>query len=555
MKNTIKYTFLSALFLGFAACDVDNTLPEIKAEAEVENNIALSAGSVDFSNYIAVGGSFTAGYSDGALFKIGQQHSFPNILASKFAMVGGGDFNQPLMEDNIGGMIHPVTGDVVLDPRYYFDTSTGLPTGLDKTPTTIAGYPATNAASFSNYGIPGVKSFHFLAPGYGNPAGLQAEPATANPYFVRMSPAQSTLLAEIASKQPTFFTLSEIGGNDVLDYAVAGGAAGEITPQSVFEQVFGAIINTLAPTSDAKGVVANLPYITTLPHFTTVPYAPLDPTADTEAAAALAAQIPTLNLVYGALNQIFTNPQINQPNRVIQFSATSANPVVIKDENLADLSGTITAILGDPQNTAFIGFIQTLGLPAESAPLVAQLLGQQYGQARQATANDLLVLPSSGIIGTVNKAAAADLITQSGGLLPASLAGQFSAEGVTLPLENKWVLTPEEQAEIKTATDGYNTTIKAMAEAKGLAFVDLKALLEKASTASLEFDNYNMNASLVTGGLVSLDGIHLTARGYALMANQMLLAIDKTYGSNFKDAKDGLAKAVDYPTNYSPMLQ
>ncbi|MDE1205350.1 G-D-S-L family lipolytic protein [Tenacibaculum larymnensis] len=555
MKNTIKYTFLSALFLGFAACDVDNTLPEIKAEAEVENNIALSAGSVDFSKYIAVGGSFTAGYTDGALFRAGQGNSFPNILASKFAMVGGGDFNQPLMEDNIGGMIHPVTGDVVLDPRYYFDTSTGLPTGLDKTPTTIAGYPATNAASFSNYGIPGVKSFHFLAPGYGNPAGLQAEPATANPYFVRMSPTQSTLLAEIASKQPTFFTLSEIGGNDVLDYAVAGGAAGEITPQSVFEQVFGAIINTLAPTSDAKGVVANLPYITTLPHFTTVPYAPLDPTADTEAAAALAAQIPTLNLVYGALNQIFTNPQINQPNRVIQFSATSANPVVIKDENLADLSGTITAILGDPQNTAFIGFIQTLGLPAESAPLVAQLLGQQYGQARQATANDLLVLPSSGIIGTVNKAAAADLITKSGGLLPASLAGQFSAEGVTLPLENKWVLTPEEQAEIKTATDGYNATIKAMAEAKGLAFVDLKALLEKASTASLEFDNYNMNASLVTGGLVSLDGIHLTARGYALMANQMLLAIDKTYGSNFKDAKDGLAKAVDYPTNYSPMLQ
>ncbi|WP_342454926.1 hypothetical protein [Tenacibaculum sp. L6] len=162
MKNTIKYTFLSALFLGFAACDVDNTLPEIKEEAEAENNIALSAGSVDFSSYIAVGGSFTAGYTDGALFKIGQQNSFPNILASKFAMVGGGDFNQPLMEDNIGGMIHPVTGEVVLDPRYYFDTSTGLPTGLDKTPTTIAGYPATNAASFSNYGIPGVKSFPFI---------------------------------------------------------------------------------------------------------------------------------------------------------------------------------------------------------------------------------------------------------------------------------------------------------------------------------------------------------------------------------------------------------
>ncbi|WP_435254007.1 G-D-S-L family lipolytic protein [Tenacibaculum sp. A30] len=546
MKNTIKYTFLSALFLGFAACDVDNTLPEIKEEAEAENNIALSAGSVDFSSYIAVGGSFTAGYTDGALFKIGQQNSFPNILASKFAMVGGGDFNQPLMEDNIGGMIHPVTGDVVLDPRYYFDATTGLPTGLDKTPTTIAGYPATNAASFSNYGIPGVKSFHFLAPGYGSPAGLQVEPATANPYFVRMSPTQSTLLAEIASKQPTFFTLSEMGGNDVLDYAVAGGAAGEITPQAVFEQVFGAIINTLAPTSDAKGVVANLPYITTLPHFTTVPYAPLDPSNEE-----FAAQIDLLNNVYGAINQVYA--AAGEPERSIVFSKTAASPVVIEDENATDLEQYI--IGGLQASPSFVPFVQSLGLPEAAAPLVAQLLGKQYGKARSATENDLLVLPSSGIIGTVNTAAAADLIAQSGGLLPASLAGQFSAEGITLPLSDKWVLTPEEQAEIKTATDGYNTTIKAMAEAKGLAFVDLKALLEKASTTGLEFGDYNLNTSLATGGLVSLDGIHLTARGYALMANQMLLAIDEAYGSNFEVAKDGLAKAVDYPTNYSPFLQ
>ena len=35
----------------------------------------------------------------------------------------------------------------------------------------------------------------------------------------------------------------------------------------------------------------------------------------------------------------------------------------------------------------------------------------------------------------------------------------------------------------------------------------------------------------------------------------MLEAIDKAYGSNFAKAKDGLAKADDYPTNYSPALQ
>ena len=63
-----------------------------------------------------------------------------------------------------------------------------------------------------------------------------------------------------------------------------------------------------------------------------------------------------------------------------------------------------------------------------------------------------------------------------------------------------------------------------------------------------------MNTSLVFGGLISLDGVHLTARGYALMANKILAAMDAEFGSNFTMATGGLAKAKDYVTNFSPML-
>jgi hypothetical protein len=38
------------------------------------------------------------------------------------------------------------------------------------------------------------------------------------------------------------------------------------------------------------------------------------------------------------------------------------------------------------------------------------------------------------------------------------------------------------------------------------------------------------------------------------MANSFLKAIDEHYGSNFV-ASGNLAKAGDYPTNYSPLLQ
>ncbi|MFL0062588.1 G-D-S-L family lipolytic protein [Tenacibaculum maritimum] len=473
-----KYSWLAILFTGLVSCDINNDLDPILDNTPAPPRVVLTAGSADFSNYIAVGASFSAGFTDGALFKAGQKNSFPNIMSSKFAMANGEAFTQPLMNDNTGGMSS--SGQVVLNPRFYFN---------GKVPTLL-------------------------------------------------------------NKLPTFFSLSEIGGNDLLDYAIAGGIdPTAITPKATFDTTFNAIVNTLTQVPNAKGVVANLPYVTSFPYFTTVPHAPLDPTN-----LEFASQIPTLNIVYGALNQIYADPAINQPNRIVQFSTKKASPVVIKDKNLADLSATISSVLGNPNNTAFIGFIQSLGLPAQAAPLVAQLLGQQYGQARPATSEDLLVLPSSSIIGTVNKDATEALMNVNP-LITEALANQFSTEGITLPLADKWVLTKEEAEIVKQATDNYNETIKNVSEAKELAFVDFNALLKQAATNGIAFDNYILTTEFVLGGLISLDGVHLTARGYALMANKMLEAIDNQYGSNFKEATNGLAKADDYPINYSPTLK
>jgi hypothetical protein len=112
------------------------------------------------------------------------------------------------------------------------------------------------------------------------------------------------------------------------------------------------------------------------------------------------------------------------------------------------------------------------------------------------------------------------------------------------------VVTKNELESIQTATAAYNATISQVASANAnLALIDLNAILNEASTG-IPFDQYNLTTALVTGGLVSLDGIHLTSRGYALMANKMLEAIDAKFGSNFTEATDGLAKADDYPINY-----
>jgi lysophospholipase L1-like esterase len=551
MKN---YKYIAGVLLAALAlysCDVNNTLPEIEEEAVAQ--VALETGDLNFSKYVAIGASFTAGFSDGALFLSAQENSFPNILASKFALAGGGEFNQPLMGDNIGGFVF--NNNVAQPPRLFFNGAG--PVRLSATPTTNLVARATGT-SFNNFGIPGAKSFHLVAPGYGNPAGIL--PGTANPYFARMASSQTTtVLVDALAQQPTFFTLSEVGGNDVLSFATSGGAgtdqtgnldpttygSNDITDPNVFANVFSNMITALTA-NGAKGVVATVPNVDLLPFFTAVPYNALDPTTN----LTLKAQVPLLNQVYGALNQVYT--AIGQTNRIVTFTDDGANPVVIVDENLPNLATTISGALAN--SPTFSGFVQSFGLPEQAVPLVANLFGNTYGQARAATADDLLVLPSSSIIGTVNTTNLQTLVSQG---FSQQLAGQFSAEGVTLPLADQWVLTPEEQNSLKVATDSYNTTITSIVNSNpNLALVDLNALLIEASgILGLSFDDFSLTTSLVTGGLISLDGIHLTSRGYALMANKILEAMDNKFGSNFTEATNGLAKAVDFPTNYSPALR
>lgn len=509
-----KYIFLLLVFLITTACSEEDGAVETPTTPPP----ALDVNGLDFSKFVSLGASFTAGYSDGALFKAGQENSYPSILATQFAKANGGDFKQPLMNDNTGVLLLGTTP--ITQFRFVFNgktpqrlndllTDKGAPIPTPTTPV----IPALTGG-FNNMGVPGAKSFHLIAPGYGDPANITT--GKANPYYARFaSSATSTVLADAAAQQATFFTLSEIGGNDVLSYAISGGVGedrtgdsnpanygpNDITDPALFTNAITAIVNTLA-TNNAKGVIATVPYITSLPHFTTVPYNPIP--LDEATATAVNQAYAQYNTALAQLAATSAITSAEKEKRTINFKAGD-NAVVILDEDLTDLTG----------------------------------INPQLVNMRQATANDLFVLPSSSFIGT-----------------KADPNNPLSINGVAIPLADKWVLTPEEQLAIKTATDAYNQTIKNITDNNNyIALVDLNAILQQASTTGIVFDNYTLNTKLVTGGLVSLDGIHLTARGYALMANKFLEAIDAKFGSNFV-ASQTVAKAgnfsVAYPVNLQP---
>ena len=543
MKN-IKYVLLLFVLIGFTACnEPEDVLEDNNIDTTTEVLPELTAGTADFSTFVSIGNSLTAGYTDNALFIAAQENSFPNTLAQKFALINGGDFIQPLMNDNFGGLA--LGGTRIAQPRLVFGGAGPVPLESLIGPVTVTTDLAVNnpTGPFNNMGVPGAASFHLIAPGYGNIGNL---PSAANPYFVRMTGGtpNATIMEMAVAQAPSFVSLW-IGNNDVLGYATGGGANGAPTGQGTFDYALSTIMTSLGGT---QGVMANIPYVTTIPYFTTVPHNPLDPSNP-----AFGPLIPTLNGIFGQINQVFAFLESygipNATERQIVFSETSASALVIHDESLMNLSAQISGVLN--ASPTFPAFVQSFGLPAEAAPLVANLLGLVYGQARQANDGDLLVLPSSSIIGKINEGFAAFLGSQG---LPPTLAAQFSAEGVSLPLEDKWVVIPSEQDEIKTAIDGFNSSIQAAASNAGFAFVDANALMQQLDAGGFTDGDFTSTSNLVMGGAFSLDGVHPTARGYALIANQFMKAIDATYGSNF-EASGNLVDIGDYPTNYSPALQ
>ncbi|WP_400076148.1 G-D-S-L family lipolytic protein [Winogradskyella sp. R77965] len=520
--KTIKYIFLSAVLLGFTACSDD----EYDYTPEPEPLPELTLGSANLTNYVAIGASFSAGYSDGALFTATQQNSFPKILSEQF---GSTSFSQPLMNDNTGGLL--VGGTPVAAYRLIFNGAG--PQRLNEFFADL-GAPAppitTDAVNnlggtFNNMGVPGAKSFHIPLNGY---AGL-------NPYYGRMaSSAGASILEDAVAQNPTFFTLSEIGGNDVLSYATSGGigvdqtgnfdpstyGGNDITDPNVFAASFSAQVDALTA-NGAQGVLANVPYITSLPFFTTVPNNALVVDAGTAA---------NLTGFFQAVAGIFTGGLIQQGVPPAQAQALAAQYAITFNEGpnrfLIDVPVTPTNPLGFRQMTEDELLLLTINQTA---------LAQGYGSV-VLTPDVLQVLG----------------LLQAGGTPTPEQAGLVL--GAVSGIDDADALDSSELLSIKNATDAYNTTIAGIADAKGLGIVDFRSVLEQASTTGISDGDFTLTTSLVTGGLVSLDGIHLTSRGYAMMANKFLEAIDATYGSNFI-AAGVKANTGDYPTNYSPTLQ
>ena len=507
MKNTIKF-MIGLLAIGLVSCE-----PEF--ENAVTDEGFYDAGDADFSNYVSLGNSLTAGYADGALYRSGQEDSYPNIMAEQFGFVGGGDFTQPLTSDNLGGLL--LGGQQILGNRLVLsadENGNPFPTPLDGTPTTDV--TTSEAGPFNNMGVPGAKSYHLVTPGYGSVAGVAN--GTANPWYARFATSESTtVLADAASLNPTFFSLW-IGNNDILGYATSGGSGvdqtgnldpstyggNDITDPNVFAAAYSAQVDALVA-GGAKGVLLNIPDVTSIPYFTTVP--PRSIPLDAATAGAVNAQFALYN---GALGQLVAGGFISPEEaaiRAINF-VEGVNYPIMTDVDLTDVTAILIGAGLDPQTAALLG------------------------QLRQVKSDDLVVLTASSIIGTVPDP-----------------SNPLNIVGVSLPLPNSLVLSSTEQARVATAGASYNAIIEGLAAANELGYGDMKSALAEVAANGAFYNGGVLTSTYVTGGAFSLDGVHPTPRGYAFTANTIIDVINTTYNASIPKVDIGTYGTVTLHNN------
>lgn len=532
-----KYKILLLALLPFLfvtySCDEDkDLLAELEAQNPLPGPETGDAGSLSLSKYVALGNSLAAGVMDGALYTDGQNQSMPALLAQQFQIqgVGGGEFNQP--DINSANGFSGLDGQGNPQGRFVLSLSQQRPVPTPgEVPTAFAG----DKAALNNFGVPGMRIVDVNNPGL-----------VSNPLYARFAsnPGTSTVLGDALSASPSFFTYW-LGNNDILGYAVGGGANESlITSQADFQNALATSLGGLVQ-SGAQGVVLTIPPLVLSPFFRAVPYNAIP--LDAASASQLNSAFTGFNLALVGLTQLSASGLVpglvvtadDVAQRTVQYTA-GPNPILMEDDALTDYSrpgGEFDIMLGAGLITA-----------AQRAAL------DPFGQARPATSDDLPTL-----------SAAAALGTPVGGNPQALL-------GISVPAPDNLILSASEVQRVIGTRATYNATIagvvaqlnQASGDAITLvdvqpAFADLFGLspalasflidpsgganpflasMGQAAAAAadgqlgIEVQGVNLRPDFAPNGVFSTDGIHPNPRGNAIIANLIIDALNANRGAN-----------------------
>ena len=502
-----KSIFLTlVLTVSFFACEQEQT--EFKAlPAPDISSPSGESGSADFTKFVSIGGAYTAGFGDGGLLHSGlQPYSVGRMIAVQLANAGGSStFVQPdINSENgyFGAGDDGIPGTSDDEGRWFLSVSrsTGAQ-GISRAPGDFAsvGTPYQgDMTAIQNFAVGKQTLGQFLVP--------NAAPYPVNPYYARFDASSGTVssLSQMIGSGGTFF-MAWLGAYDFLAHYARGGNENvfpEPTATVVGPQFAQAVQAMVAGNPTWKGVVGTVPDVLAAPFFQAFDPTQAIPLND-------AAQLGQLAQLAGAYNQtvdgfaaqsIITSTEAAM--RKLSWSA-GVNALLIYDADLTDLGPYWDGMVLSNQLTA-----------------TQRAMLEPYKQARMAKEGEIVHLLATTVIGT-------NVVEGD---------PTMGVVGISAPLGDTFYLTGSELQYLETQRLTYNGMIKQAVATYGDGRV-----------AVADFDGFFANlagtmpatigGSVVSydffppTGMWSVDGLLPNGRGYTLMANKFIDAINNTFGA------------------------
>lgn len=237
---------------------------------------AVATGSANFTTYVALGDSLTAGFSSGSINQTYQVNSYPALIYRQAKGVStDAGFEQPLV--SAPGLPGILVLRSLLPVTITPSSTTGVPINL------------TLPRPYNNLAVPGATLHDLLT----KTASTSANDPTD--LILRHLGGGTTQLQQGLSLNPTFVSLW-IGNNDALAAATSGivieGVT--ITPVAQFTADYNAVIKAIAAVTTRRMVLANIPDVTSIPFVTTVPRVVVNPATNLPVLGPNGAPIPLI---------------------------------------------------------------------------------------------------------------------------------------------------------------------------------------------------------------------------------------------------------------------
>lgn len=250
----------------------------------------------------------------------------------------------------------------------------------------------------------------------------------------------------------------------------------------------------------------------------------------------------------------------SQMNEAIQLNPTAIFVWIGNDDALqADETGMPSSMTSVSDFTQqFQQLMSTLHAQTKATLIV--------GNIPDVTAAPYLT-PAATIIGQVaaqtglsQTQAGADLGIQAGDLVNATGQSQANNAAAAIehgqppaPLSDAGFLDAGEIAQTQSTINQYNSAIAQEVSTVGGVLVDLHSLFQSLQQNGITINNYAATAGFL-GGLFSLDGLHPTNTGYALIANKFIDSMNAILKTSFPDVDVSAIAMADplFGTNIKP---